>query len=40
MVVPSAVPVKQAATLGARLVRKLLLQKKALFLATPLTWKK
>jgi hypothetical protein len=37
--VPSTVPVKQAATFGARLVRKLLLEKKTLFLANPLSWK-
>lgn len=39
IVVPSSVPVKQAATSGARLVRKLLLEKNSLFLAAPLSWK-
>jgi hypothetical protein len=39
IVIPSTVPFKQAATFGARLVRKILFEKKTLFLATPLSWK-
>jgi hypothetical protein len=39
IVIPSTVPFKQAATFGARLVRKILLEKKTLFLAAPLSWK-
>lgn len=39
LVFSNTLPVKQAATLGARLVRKLLLEKAAFFLASPLSWK-
>jgi hypothetical protein len=36
---PSTVPVKQAATLGARLARRLIMEQKTLFLSNPLVWK-
>jgi hypothetical protein len=38
IVIPSTVPFKQAAIFIAKLVRKILLEKKMLFLATPLSW--
>jgi hypothetical protein len=39
MVTPSTIPLKRAAALGARLVRRLMAEEKKLFLTNPLTWK-
>jgi hypothetical protein len=39
MVAPNSIPVKRAAALGTRLVRRLMADDKKLFLSTPLTWK-
>lgn len=39
LVVANAIPVKQAAALGTKLVRRLMSDEKQLFLTSPLTWK-
>jgi len=38
MVTPKDIPVKRAATIGAKLVREIVLDEKILFLSKPLTW--
>ena len=39
MVAPNSIPIKQAAAVGTKLVRRLMADQKRLFLSTPLTWK-
>lgn len=38
MVTPKTIPLKRAATMGAKLVREIMLDEKILFLSRPLTW--
>ena len=38
MVASSAMPLKRATTIGAKLVREIILDEKVLFLSRPLTW--
>lgn len=38
MVTPKSIPLKRATTIGAKLVREIVLDEKILFLSRPLTW--
>jgi len=38
MVAPKNTPIKRAATIGAKLVREIILDENILFLSKPLTW--